>query len=356
MRRALILVALTSLLAPAPAVAARRSVVALVGDSIVESAHLAEPRTGGLAPALRHSLRRLGFDPGGEGFIAPHPVELSVVVGARPSAGGGWTYRGGWVWITAADRPATASLFSWTLDPAATASLQARVDTATLVYLTGPTFGRFWFEAGGLRSVVDARAPRPGTATRTVRLPPVRGSRVISVGEVRDGGLGLAGAFLRRDLRPGREQVEVSALGATGALGGEPETPLMKAGLSALAPRVTVLVLGTNDAIVAASTGDRRVYPRLERGVLARARQARRSGACVVVPPGRARLPRDVFERVRAAERRAARRAGCAYAPVLDVLDADRGLTVDGVHPRETGYERVARALARVVASQLGPV
>jgi lysophospholipase L1-like esterase len=78
---------------------------------------------------------------------------------------------------------------------------------------------------------------------------------------------------------------------------------------------------------------------------------ARRSGACVVVPPGRGRLPLDVFRGVRATERRAARRGGCAYAPVLDVLGSRRYFTLDGVHPDALGYRVVARRLAPVIAA-----
>ena len=349
-RRALIVLALAALSAPATASAARRTTVALVGDSIVESSHVPDPRTEGLAPAVRRSLRRLGFDTGGEGFIAAHPAEDSVVVGAHATAGG-WSYRGGWLWFTAPGLPGTLPLFSWTVDPMATASLRARADTARIVYLTGPAMGRFAFEVAGTRGEVDARQPRAASAIRTVRLPSSRRPRSIRVGDVQGGAFGLVGVFLRRAPVGGRRQLEVSALGYAGTLGSQPEDPAAEAGLAAIAPGVTVLVLGTNDAIVAASTGDRRIYPRLERGILARARVARRSGACIVVPPGRGRLPLDVFRGVRAAERRAARRGGCSYAPVLDVLGSRRYFTLDGVHPDALGYRVVARRLAPVIAS-----
>lgn len=350
--RALIALLLVLGAAAAPASAARRVTVAVVGDSIVESGHLADPDRAGLVPALRAALAARGVDVGGDGFVAAHRAQLEPIAAPRLAHGDRWSYRGAWTWLTRWRPDAPVGLASWSADAGARATLTARADSATLVYLQGPAEGSFTFRVGPRRVRIDARRATSGAALRKLEPPP--GPQAISVSAPADGGMGLVGVFLRRQPRPGAVQVEVSAIAHAGARAGEPEPGFETAGLASLAPRLTVLVLGTNDGIAYARSGDPADLEALRDGLLARARRARATGACLVVPPGPDRFPPAVFAAVRAAVDAAARAAGCPQAPLLDGLEADPALTFDAIHPTAAGYARIADPLAARVLALVG--
>ncbi|HEY8583604.1 MAG TPA: GDSL-type esterase/lipase family protein [Capillimicrobium sp.] len=349
MRRVMSTLAAGALLAaPAAAPAAERVPVAIVGDSIVEASHPGLPEGDGLLPRLRAELARRGLDPGAGGFVASHPAQLAPVQLSAPPSGP-WDYEGAWAWLTRA-YGIPSPLVSWTANAEASASLPApQAEHATLLYLRGPLQGAFTFRAGAATAEVQGDSAELGVGMRTLPLPR-DGDRTIEVTDARDGGIGLIGAFLRREPRPGRTQVELTAIAAGGAQAADPTSAAEDAGLAALRPRLTVIILGTNDGIGYARSRDPAALDALREGLARRGARAAATGACLIAPPARAHFPADVHAAIRAEVRAAARASGCRQLPILAALDRDPSLTVDGVHPSSAGYARLAAALAPRVA------
>jgi lysophospholipase L1-like esterase len=321
----------------------RRSTVAIVGDSIVESGQVPSPDEHGLAAALRVEVARRHVDPGASGFVAAHPTELGPVL--EPQAGrGDWRYRGPWQWLSRYPKK-RAPVVSLATSPASSASTIARrADTATLLYYAGPTLGSFAFAAGPTTKVLHSHAGRYRLRRRTIRLHH-RGNQTVNVHPV-SGDLGLVGVFLRRAPRADRRQVEFTSMGISGQTAAGATIPSFAAGLATLRPDVTIILLGTNDGIRFAATGDRHGLTAMRDGLVARGRVARTTGRCVMVPPAHGRFAAPVYAALRDEVRRAARAAHCDVADALSILDHVHGLTVDGIHPTSAGYARIARKLA----------
>ena len=357
MRAALVGFALTSLLCGAfPSVAAagaareptpvgpgsvgegERATVALLGDSLIEGGYLARPEFDAVGPQLRIALARAGIDPGGRGFLPAHVTSFVPV--APPGPLGPVRYTGSWTASSGTVPGALSVLESYTRQPGAEAWLRSRGDTVAVLLGAGPTSFRARIQTDTGRSTL-ATAPARGPLSVTW-IATKRGGRVAV--KNRQGRLSLLGFLERRDTTA-RPQVEVSVMARSGARAADWIGPLDEAGLRALAPRLTVLAYGTNDALAAAA-GDGRALERMSAGLGRLARLARRSGACVVVLPPRFAATAAVAVEVATRQRRVAAAHGCrVVASAERALDPPGLRGPDGLHPSPAGARRLAETL-----------
>lgn len=325
---------------PAP-VAARsdpgREVVAIVGDSLSENADLSDPARQALGPALRAALVQRGLDPGGAGFVPAHPATAPGP--STPSEGWRIAYTGRWLVRSGALPDMRSGLESRSSDPRATASFRSDDDaTAALFGAVAGRPARVHLSAGPRGAAVNATPGRLRLAWA-----PGRGRRIVGLRLLR-GAISLAGFFGRRAVA-GRRQVEISMLVRGGALAADPLLPFDRAGIGALRPRLTVIALGTNDAIKAAF-GDRRAEDRMAAGLTHLAQVARGTGRCTVVLPPRAPIIASVADRMTARIARVGRAAGCHVGdPWRQVLDQPGYRAADDLHPTAAGVRAMADAL-----------
>ncbi|HEX3318603.1 MAG TPA: GDSL-type esterase/lipase family protein [Solirubrobacteraceae bacterium] len=346
--------ALAACLLAAPAATARRVTVAVVGDSVEEGYTVqdyadnfasVDPARVGLTPVLRDALAaRAGTRPG-RGFVPMHPAL--------------WRFAGAWLhtgYDFGGPGPIGASGYgSQTDDPTATATIAVSEPQVALLYQRSPDGGAFTVTAGGRTWRIDTRADRSDGAGETwLRVP--TGARTLTVGgPVAGGTLRFLGLIARRPAPGAATQYEVSNLAHAGRRTGEDLTPANAQAFTRLGIDVTVLLSGTVDEMTADYIGGDRWEAEFAAGLRTRARDARRTGRCIVVPPPPLPVAQAIQRSFFAVERRVARQEGCAFAPVLarvwrtSAASVARGLTHEGIHPTASGYGRMARALVPVV-------
>jgi hypothetical protein len=124
---------------------------------------------------------------------------------------------------------------------------------------------------------------------------------------------------------------------------------------------VTLILSGGVDEMTADYIGGGRWLRDFEGGLRVRARDARRTGRCAIVPPPPLPVAAAIKRAFARVERAIARQEGCTFAPVLEHVWASPGvslagrLTHEGIHPTRAGDARMARALVPVVEHIDGP-
>jgi hypothetical protein len=340
--RTLALVA--ALFAAAPAAQARSVSVAVVGDSVQEGYTVQDfadgfasidPARAGLAPALQDALGRPG-----DGFVPAHPAR--------------WTLSGDWLatgYGFGTAGPFGASGYGLeTRDGAAAATTRIEHGRVAVLYWRGPGGGTLTVTAGDRTwSIATAGARSDGGGETWLHLP--LGATALTVRGPADGGLvRFLGVHARSS---GRYAVLNLAHG--GRRTGEDLTAANRQAFLALHPDVTLLLSGTVDEMTSDYAGGDRWLRDFEGGLRVRARLARRTGRCAIVPPAPLPVRASIHRAYLRAAQRIAREEGCTFAPVLARVwrspeaSIARRLTREGVHPTRAGYARVARALVPLV-------
>jgi len=352
---ALVLVALLS----APAAQARRVSIAIVGDSVQEGYTAADfaddfasidPRNAGLAPELRRLLAsRTGEQPGA-GFVPAHPAL--------------WRFTGDWLHVGygfGAAGPFGASGYAAeTTDPTGTATIEVAEPEVSVLYWRGPGGGTFRVSAGGRTWRIPTAAARSDGGGET-RLDLPTGTRTLTVTGPADGGLvRFTGLLARRPAPRHATQYEVSNLAHAGRRAGEDVTPANRQAFEKLDIDLSLIMSGTTDELTSNLLHSSKELDDYDGGLRLRARVARRTGRCVIVPPAplpvRRSIQRDYFR----VARRVAGEEGCGFAPVLSRVwtsphaSVAGRLTKDGMHPTRAGYRRIAKALVPVIVEALG--
>lgn len=333
---------------------AQRYAISLSGDSIVESAWLRgqDGGWGSWGVMIADELRARGIRVGGYGFV---PMHASVFTYSP------WTFFGSWQHDGLIFNSGTPSRYgpdglpSLTTDPQASATIVVRGQRLAILYGRQRGGGRF-------SAQIDSQRPRQiATASRRAQA----GQRWLTLGPgphrlrlfgFRGGPVVLAGLVV--SAASGRQPVvEIDQLGHGGSLAKSNLAAPQRQALRQLRPRLTVIMFGNNEEI------DYSLYGRDSRrdliaGIGLRARIARRSGRCLVVPHAPNNNPLWLQRAYARAARDGARRGHCRYADLFnDIWEANgsqmSGLTLDGVHPTTSGYRLMARRLAAYLASSL---
>lgn len=200
---------------------------------------------------------------------------------------------------------------------------------------------------------MNARGPAPATGVKWLRAPDSLDRLRIS--GIAGGVARVAGVIARRH----HDDVEVSQVGRSGAQALDGLSAPNRQALAALEPGLTVLMFGTNEEGVALGGEVADAERRLTEGLVRRARLARRSGPCVVVPHAPNTRPRSLQTSLWRAAAAAARAGGCDFRPVLRRVwragddSLRKGLTADGIHPTAAGYELMGRQIAGLIMNYL---
>jgi lysophospholipase L1-like esterase len=330
--------------------------VVLAGDSIVEGCEQRLPgHTGGLAAAVRRALRAHGLRADGRGYIPAHDARSSTAEFPRSywplEYAGTWSFEGTFGAAPSSFAPDGFSSSATGGDGVLSATLSA--DRVGLLYGIAPDAGRFTIALDDRRERVNARGSSPATGVKWLPAPDALDRLRIS--EIAGGVARVAGVIARRE----HDDVEVNQVGRSGAQAADALSAPNRQALAALAPGLTVLMFGTNEEGMALGGDVAEAEQRLTRGIVRRARLARRSGSCVVVPHAPNNRPGALQARLSRAAARAARAGGCDFRPVLRGVwrvgddSIRRGLTADGVHPTAAGYELVGKQIAGLIRRQL---
>jgi LPXTG-motif cell wall-anchored protein len=327
--------------------------VLLTGDSIVEACGQVGPSgETALAVALRSALRSRGLRAGVTGLVPPH----SAVVPTGSTAPRSWRlrYRGGWrfegLFGGPASRYGADGFSSVTTEPGASAAGEFRGDTVAVLFTRAPDGGRFTLHVGRRHRGLNGRGALDGGGVAWLRAP----DRVDGVRVVNDTGtLRLEGLVVRRR----GDEVELAFAARSGACGAEGISRTNRQAIEALRPDLTLVMFGTNDE-ARASAGVVGAREDFVRGLTVRARLARRTGGCVIVPHAPNDRPADLQREFADLARDVALREGCSYASGFRTLwgpegdSVRRGLTIDGVHPTSAGYQLMSAKLAGIISRQ----
>jgi lysophospholipase L1-like esterase len=330
--------------------------VMLAGDSIVEGCEFRLPgHTDGLAAAVRRALRSRGLRAGGSGYLPAHDARRSTPESPRSywplEYAGAWTFEG-----TYGSAPSTFGADGFSSSTASSDSIVSatlRADRVGLLYGIAPDAGRFSVALGDRTHRVNARGPSPATGVEWLRAPDSLDR--LRVSGIAGGVARIAGVIARRH----HDDVEVSQVGRSGAQALDGLSTPNRQALAALEPGLTVLMFGTNEEGAALGGDVEEAERRLVQGLVRRARLARRSGPCVVVPHAPNTRPLSLQRRLRRAAAAAARVGGCDFRPVLSRVwrsgddSVRKALTADGIHPTAAGYELMGRQIAGLIASYL---
>jgi lysophospholipase L1-like esterase len=224
-------------------------------------------------------------------------------------------------------------------------------DRVGLLYGIAPDGGRFTLALGDRKQRVNARGPSPATGVKW--LPAPDSLDRLRISEFAGGVTRVAGVIARSE----HDDVEVNQVGRSGAQAADGLSAPNRQALTALEPTLTVLMFGTNEEGMALGGDVAEAERRLTQGVVRRARLARRSGRCVVVPHAPNNRPGPLQVRLTRAAAVAARAGGCDFRPVLSRVwgsgddSIRRGLTTDGVHPTAAGYELMGKQIGGLILS-----
>jgi hypothetical protein len=343
----------------APVAAAKRITVAVVGDSVQEGYTAADytddfasivPARAGLVPVLRQVLAgETGARPGA-GFIPAHP--------ARWKLSGDWLETG-YGFGTAGPFGASGYGFE-TTDSSATATIDVAERDVAVLYWRGPGGGTFTVSAGGRTWPIDTSAARSeGGGETWLHLPD--GAGTVTITGPADGRLiRFTGLLARRPAPRHAIQYEVSNLAHAGRRAGEDITPANREAFERLGIDVTLIMSGTTDEMTSDYIGGGRWIKDYDGGLRYRARVARRTGRCVIVPPAPLPVKTWIQRAYFRVGKRVAREEHCTFAHLLSHVwpsskaSIAKRLTKEGVHPTTAGYVRISRALVPAIARELG--
>jgi hypothetical protein len=344
------------LASPAHAAAGRRVTVALFGDSSAEAYHLAHPQRDGLAPQLADELVRRGYERGAIGLIPAMPRRFKFNAVSRSDVQR--PAPGGWAAIGTGALPGVAGpsgYVAYTESPGATATAPVDGTQLQVLYEAVSFSPPFTVTAGTASWTIDPSMQPAGPASTWLELPP--GTRQVTVhGPLTPGPFAFDGLVVHRPPTPDRVQIEVQNLAHAGHGPGKDLNPRTVAAVRSQAYDVSVLFWSPALEVLGDPRPGRPLPPSLLDPLLARARMARESGQCLIVGAYPLPVAGRVVRRVRAAERRVAGQAGCAYTSALDRLWNQRAairrhnVVLDGIHPTARGYAKIARALAPSLA------
>lgn len=330
--------------------------VALTGDSIVEGNEQRAPgRIGGLGAAVIAELRESGIR-AGLGFVPSHDAVPSTP--DAPHSYWPLSYSGSWSFEGTFGAPASPfgpdGFSSSTGDPHSSVEASLDADHVGVLYGVAPDGGRFEVSVGRYARRLDSRGATP--RTEVAWLPAAGARDRLRVSGVSNGVVRVAGIIARR----GGDAVQIDQVGHSGAQALDGLAPPNMQALLALDPDLTVIMFGTNEEGYAMGGSRHEAERRLARGIAARARLARLSGACAFVPHAPNRRPRSLQARLSKVAARAALANGCDFRPELRGIwtaaeaGVSAGLTVDGIHPTASGYELMGARLARLIRDYRG--
>jgi hypothetical protein len=356
---AALVLALALGLAFAPVAGAKRITVAVVGDSVQEGFTAADyandfasidPPRAGLTPVLRQILAgQTGARPG-TGFIPAHPA-LWKLSGDWLETGYGFGTAG----------PFGASGYGFeTTDASATATIDVAEPDVAVLYWRGPGGGTFTVAAGGRTWPIDTSASRPDGGGETwLHLPGRAGT--VTIGGPADGRLiRFTGLLARRPAPRHAIQYEVSNLAHAGRRAGEDITPANRQAYERLRIDLTLIMSGTTDEMTSDYIGGSRWIKDYDGGLRYRARVARRTGRCVIVPPAPLPVKTWIQHAYFRVGKRVAREEHCTFAHLLSQVwpsskaSIAKHLTTEGIHPTRAGYVRISRALVPAITRELG--
>ena len=328
--------------------------VAITGDSIVESVQLRvdDPaQLDGLGARVRRELTKRGVAVGGAGF-----VPASTTWGAANTP---WAYEGAWqaegLWPVGPTTPfGPQGIDMQTASGEATAQITLRFDRATILFAKEPSGQSFDVAVdGGAPRTVSTDSATAG-AGRTQLDAPLGNHRIVisnPAGSFRLQGI-VASASKGKRRRVEVDQIGHSVAGSLDNLG-----PAQREAIAGMAPHLTLIMFGSNEELWE-QTGQKGMRSRLRAGLMIRAKIARRSGRCVIIPHAPNPRSKSLQRSFQKTAQKAAADAHCIYAPLLDSIwpgasSQAAGLTYDGIHPTAKGYDLMARRLARFIASRL---
>jgi len=326
--------------------------VTIAGDSIVEGAGQRFPgRTGGLGAAVREALGERGLRAHGRGYVPAHDARPSTEQVPRSY----WPlrYTGDWAFEGTFATPPSPfggdGFASVTADPGATAEATLTADRIAVLYAIAPDGGRFAATVYGRSHLIDASGPHARAGLSWLRAGP--GHAHLRISGVAGGVVRLTGLIARRD----SDDVEIEQVGRSGAYAADAMAAPNRQALLALRPQLTIIMFGTNEEGRALGGQAAEAEHGLQRGLARRARLARRTGRCVIVPHAPSNRPPRTQPRFADLARAAARANGCDFRPILNRLwpageaSVHLGLTADGLHPTTTGYNLIAQPMADLI-------
>jgi lysophospholipase L1-like esterase len=350
------------------------------GEGVARVTHFGDsPVTGDLITGeVRGHLQR-AFGDAGHGYLLPgRPWEWYGHLGVAVD-GKGWTVRSPMLGQRVPKGGLAAVAFSTTgkATTRVTCARWVRTAAVELHYLVQPGGGTLRVSVSDQAPVeVSTRAEEEAPALATIEVED-DASHDVRVETAGDGPVTLYGLVLERRA-PG---VVYDALGANGAaifhLAAQDGAHWARA-LQLRRPDLVVLAYGTNEAGYYATPGAK--YVETYRAVLARVRQALPEASVLVMAPmdrGERRETGEIgslpsLPRLVAAQRRAAREAGCAFFDTFAAMGGEGAagrwlqsspqlMTSDLTHPTRRGSDRLARLLVRALVEQLtawrdGPV
>jgi hypothetical protein len=346
--------------APAPAAPGRRVTIAVEGDSVVEGALTPLGLTRGLSPQISAALARGGVRRGGPGYLAP--ILGRFVFSRRVAPSFGPVPAGAWAIFGHDALPPGDGISGYAaVASSATATARIRIygSDVGVLFTTATRATPFRVEVPGRTYRLDAFAPgKPHSSQVWLSLAP-GGSRILTVRGPSKGALVFGGIIDRRPPPAGAVQVESENLGHAALLPQDALAPRITEALAAQRFDITVLLWSYLAELIGNTGGQPdRISADYERGLLARARLARRHGGqCVVADATPIPVASTVSARYAAIDTRVAAEAGCVHTAALAGLwpDASRGFEdghtlIDDVHPTVPTYRRMAAALAPVLA------
>jgi lysophospholipase L1-like esterase len=349
-------IVLISLLLPAAASATRYS-VAITGDSIIESAPLRDQSNNGLASLgfmVNNSLASKGIKMGGYGFV---PMHASVTPIDYP-----WAFKGTWQQEGLFWFPSTKSVFgadgmpSSTNDPAASAQINLISNKIAILYGKATTGGSFKISFDNKpATTINTRATTNGSGIRWFSLS--KSAHAVKIYGASGGTVRLTGLIASYTLTTGRE-VEVDQVGHGGDLAASNIAPPQLSALRDLRPKLTLIMFGSNEEATEMLYGSTSSRAKLTQGIVARAKTARLTGKCIVVPHAPNGRSAALQAAYRAAAQAGATQGRCSFAPALDgiwngSLSQSQGLTTDGIHPTLAGYRLMSDRLATLIKNSL---
>ena len=337
-----------------PAANANRYPVALTGDSIVESIPLRNQLGGfgSLGNLVNNDLVSLGTRVGGYGFLPDH----SVVEASSP-----WVFAGDWkreglFWFPASKSSFGADgLTSQTSDPKASASVIVAANRIAILYGRSPSGGKFKVSIDNKTPItINSRASTNSSGIHWINTN--WAFHNLKIYNITGGDVRLAGIVASRQ-QTTLNEVEIDQLGHGGDRAESNLAPAQIGALVDLAPKLTIIMFGTNEEGSEMLGGGSSYRAKLTNGIAARGRAARRTGKCIVVPHAINDRDQALQAIYYSAARTGAKNGGCAFVDIFagmwDKSSVSAGLTSDSIHPTTEGYARMSMRLAQLIKSTL---
>lgn len=341
--------ALTLIAAAVPASAATKPRVLLAGDSITEALTLRKDSWETLATLTATRLRARGRAAStARGWVPIHDSWTSTFAGVSGPPFSPWVLSGPWLrlgFLSFGFEPLGPEGMVAIGSNGATATLANRSTTTTVMYTARPGGGSLTVSTPSDSKTVSASARTATAKGVTVTGSPVR---IVTSG----GPVAVSGA-----LEADGSRTQLLQTARPGAMAIDGFAQAQQQARKLLRASITVILFGTNEEN-RELVGSRRARSAYDIGLMQQAKMSR-PGRCIVVPHAPNNHSQAQQRAFRAVAQRAAKRINCRYRNWLaGIWDGGKskgqGFTFDGIHPTRAGYQRLADALARGLAPELG--